>query len=289
VALFARRSTWLAIATIGVFTSGAIVWLTTSDSLSAPEAVRNSGDAGPYPFIGAAPIVGFVGMFVHTIDNLNGLIGQFGWQDTPPPTWVYAVWYVLFGFVAIGSMITLSGRRMLFVLALAGTFFLIPAFVQAAYVTTGGWVWQGRYSLPAFMLLVVGCAATVSLTVRRLGRLVERRLVSIIVTVWSLAQITCFAVVLRRYTVGSTGSWVSMFAQPRWQPPLGTVLLTVLFVLAVCSVAVISLLWMAGRLGSPRTRHAQSGQPWAPRAGQEAFAKRGRSEPARIRQSRPLQ
>lgn len=285
IALFTRKSTWIAIGIIGVFTTFAIGWLTASDSLSAPESVQHSGDKGPYPLIGAPPIFGFVAMFVHTIDNFNGMFGQFGWLDTPAPTWVYAAWYVLFGLVAIAGVITLSGRRLVFVLSLAALLFLVPALVQAAYITSGGWIWQGRYSLPAFVSFVVGCATVLALATRPLAEFVERRLMGIILTVWSLAQITCFIVVLRRYAVGSTGSWVSLFAGPRWQPPLGTVLLTVLFVVVVSSAVIVSLIWTNGRRGVPRTTGAQPDRQSAPREEREVFAVQDRPEPVHTQRS----
>lgn len=255
VALFTRRSTWVVVCIIGIFTAGALAWLVGSSSLTPPDGGSATDSANVYPFMGALPIMGFVQMAVATMSNFDGMIGVFGWLDSVVPPWIYALWYVLFGLVAALSFVVLKGRRLVFAVALGIALFLIPAAVQAAYITSGGVIWQGRYSLPLLVMVIVGCSTVLSLTLPAMSKMISTRIVGLVLAAWAVGQIACFIVILRRYAVGATGAWSRVFLDPQWQPPLGTITLSVAFIVIVAVVAVLAVLWAAGQIVAPAERH----------------------------------
>src|SRR5690606_17570297 len=104
-----------------------------------------------------------------------GMVGQFGWLDTPTTEFTAFAWSAVAGGLVLAGLILLRSRRLAFAVALLAAAILLPAIVQAAYVTGGGVVWQGRYLLPLFACLVVGIATVLSDQLSSARIRIERR------------------------------------------------------------------------------------------------------------------
>ena len=117
----------------------------------------------------------------------------------------------------------LRGRRFAFAATLASAVLLLPPLIQGAYIAGGGFVWQGRYTLPLLACLIVGVAA-VLLNRLPLGRGALSRLSASIAVLWAGAQWYSFMTALKRYGVGSEGTWAGLMLRPEWVPPGGVVL-----------------------------------------------------------------
>ena len=115
---------------------------------------------------------------------------------------------------------------------------LIPAIAQAVLIGQWGWVWQGRYHLALFGILMVVAGAVIdtspTLTWRRWHS------TSLRVGIWVIvaSQVAAFTIALYRYSVGTAQPLWTMFTTPAWQPPLGTAALILIFAVTVAVVGV---------------------------------------------------
>jgi hypothetical protein len=187
------------------------------------------------------------------VDRYFELIGTFGWNDTPSPVLVYAVWTLL--LVAAGVVVAVRGTaavRLAFVAVLV-LLVGLPAATDAIGIGEVSFVWQGRYGLPLAMGLpvLVLIALTTGPPPRRFDPTAMTR---VLVLTLVVAQAAAFYWTLVRYVAGRPGSW-SAFAGP-WSPPGGSV--TVLLLLAAGAGA---LAWWAGWSTGPSAQPAATAVP----------------------------
>ena len=126
---------------------------------------------------------------------------------------------------------------------------LVPPFVQAQAVQDIGYIWQGRYLLALFVLLLLVCGVamrTYPAPTGQRGKSVATWLIAGAVGV----HIYAFLYVLRRYVVGIQPhtNWTEMF-EPLWQPP---------FTWQGLSIAYLAVLTVGGVVAY-RTLFARSG------------------------------
>jgi hypothetical protein len=198
---------------------------------------------------------------------LHQMIGVFGWLDTPAPAVTFLLW--LLGLGALVAIAMLVAPRLL--RALAATVILVivvPVGVQATYVHTIGFEWQGRYTLPLAVGVPILAGLGTALAYQRIPS--SRRLTIAIVAGLSIAQFFAFGQALRRYSVGANGTiWFPWSAQ--WQPPVPILVLLVGFavLLAVASVLLVRVSRLDGPDASRRELSASSTSPptpWTPPA-----------------------
>jgi hypothetical protein len=252
LALVKTRIARLTIAVVGVSTALALVWIKLADLLKMRSPDAGTTPSPVYPMTGASPLHGFVTMLAQTLPQLDGMIGVFGWLDTPAPKEIFVLWTVLIGSLVLASLVVLRGKPAITAITLGAAFIFIPALVQAAYITSGGFIWQGRYTLPLLVIFVVGLGALLSPCISD-NSVRPRRLILVILALWGIAQLVSFGWVLRRYVVGINGGRLEFLTDPKWQPPGGTVLLLVLFGLTIVVTVVVSVLWVAPRVSDELT------------------------------------
>ena len=231
--LLAKRPVQLAIVGTALAVGAAAAWLFSSNSLGA--AVESSGPVVAGPGVGRSPIVGFALTLLSTFYYAKGMVGIFGWLDTPAPDFVYFTWAVIAGGLILLSFVILRRRPLALIAGLTLAVVVLPPFVQGSYITLGGIIWQGRYLLPVFVCLMV--AATSCLSDRiSISTVSMNRVLFFILGLWSIAQFQSFATALRRYAVGLDATWPKLL-HPHWEPPGGLWLLLGAFaVLLLASV-----------------------------------------------------
>jgi len=156
---------------------------------------------------------------------LRQMVGVFGWLDTPAPVATFAIWLAVLGLLLVAAVVT--GRRFGAPLAaVLGLCVAVPVAYQLKLAHTIGYFWQGRYLLPlaAGVPIIAGVAVGLSRGRIHLGR----RGVTVAASFLALASFLAFAEALRRYTVGIHGR-ILFFTAARWEPPIPSVLLLVLF------------------------------------------------------------
>jgi hypothetical protein len=190
----------------------------------APLGISNfNGEVRPYN--------AFLTMMDRTFDYVTQYIGVAGWLDTPMPQGVYMFWnMVLIALMLLVFTVRPYRAQVGFWVALV-LLVAVPAFVQAAIVNVSGMIWQGRYSLPIFIIATI--SAGLALRFKKLANDVpsHRRLGRVMVIAACVAHVYGFLYALRRYVVGlpDFGNWQTMITVPSWQPPLSWEGLTILF------------------------------------------------------------
>lgn len=237
--LLRRRSTLVAAAAVLAGTIFAVAWTVGSNSLGGALTDPDLELDNPYPGTGQPAIYGFVYMLERTVSFSRQIIGLFGWMDTDAPDVVAFVWAVLIGVTLVAAAVLLRRRALLVFAILAAAYVLLPAVIQAAFVTGGGYIWQGRYAFALFGMLIVGAAALLADRLPVPSRTTASRLLVLLGTAVSLGHVYAYAFVLKRYVAGITGTWVDLALRPIWSPPVSAVLLIVTFAVAVV-VAVLT-------------------------------------------------
>ncbi len=202
---------------------------------------------GDFPGQNSSPAGVFFRMLLNAPSD-PGLIAFFGWLDTPAPGFVYAVYGFGILSLVIAGIVYSQGRWRVGVFAAISSFFLVPAILQAASLKSSGFIWQGRYSLVALVLLLIICGYSVAsntLLARGSDAELPKPLVTTLglaLTLFAVAQFWAFFSNMQRYTVAVGGSPFDVLTSPDWQPPvLGTIPLTGLFGVAVVLLAVVAV------------------------------------------------
>ncbi|MCU1422409.1 MAG: hypothetical protein JWN36_2060 [Microbacteriaceae bacterium] len=218
--LLRQRAVIVAIVVIAAATVAALLWTTFSNSLGS--AITDPEHPASGVGVGASPIAGFVQIFVGTFDYGQGLVGQFGWLDTPAPTPVFFVWAAFIGMLVVASLVVLRGRAFVVAVGFILGLLVLPPLIQAAYIHGGGIIWQGRYALPLFVCAMVALATLLDDRMPALSPRSARTLVAVVLGSWLLSQVLAFAYALKRYGVGAVGtSWKKLLIDPDWAPPGG--------------------------------------------------------------------
>lgn len=260
--LFTRRMVWGAVAVIVLAAALATTWTLGSSSLTT--AVDEEWDIPPYPGTGSSPLTGFVVMLLDTIRYGQQMVGTFGWLTTPAPDPVYFVWSAFTGTLVLAAIGLLRGRQLVFAAVVLSILVLLPPLVQAAYVTSGGYIWQGRYTLPLFALAMVGVAVVLG---ERLGgnaadggapTRADSRVSAAMWVGWALAQAYCLAVVLKRNASGENGTWGELLRASEWSAPGGNLTLLVVYAVVIAATAFLAW-WTTARIRRTRAAVAQAG------------------------------
>lgn len=222
----------LAVLALGVMAAGG--WLLATNTLSSMGVFPGAGSTSPAKAF-------FVMLINRSFDP--GIIGVFGWLDTPAPPITYVVWIVLIAAVLIVALVTGRGRLWLaFTMSLA-TVALVPPIVQAFSVERSGYIWQGRYGLIAVLYcLIFAAVATRSANVGQGSGLITNRLVLLICGAVLIGHVSAMITAIGRYSASAANSLLPFLIQPSWTPPLGSVFwVAMLIVGIVCPL----LLWLA--------------------------------------------
>ena len=210
MAIFSRRSVWVGAVVLGLAVGFALWWV-----------LNHTGDTKAFAGAGMPWWNGLLVMLDRTGDYNNGLIGYFGWLDTPAPTVVILAWEAVFiGLVAF-ALVRLTSRARLAVLLAVVALIIVPPLLQAALVTANGLIWQGRYSLALFALLAVVMGRAFEAGGRQ-WTATESNVFRVLATFLLAGQAYAFLWAMRRYVTGISveRSWFQMLTHPTWQPPL---------------------------------------------------------------------
>ncbi|MGO4782157.1 DUF2142 domain-containing protein [Cryobacterium sp. W22_MBD10_FK3] len=229
--LLRKPATWAAMGACAVFGGLTVAWY-----LGLATFVQR-----PIGSVDVSPTIEFFTMLLRTFDFSDGLIGFFGWVDTPSPS--FSVVVFSFGIVAVlvAALAWGSRRGKIAVSCLALVMVLVPAITHAVLVSSLGSIWQGRYMLAIMMCLLVASGLAIDdADLKPQSSAGLKRFVTILLVLLSIGHVFSFVSTLRRYMVTVYGGIEAMFTSPQWQPPLGWLVLTALFAAAVTVAAVLA-------------------------------------------------
>lgn len=246
LALFRQVRVWATAVVVMLATAAAALWTVSTSTLSHMGTFAGAGTVGPAR-----------GFFEMLLDRSfdPGLVAYFGHLDTLAPSFVYVVWSALALSVAGAGLAFLRGRERWALIVLIGVFLLVPPLVQAASVTNSGYIWQGRYTLVAYVaVLVYATAALASRAPRHTWSIdpsAETRLFWIVTSLVAIGHGWSIAQMLRRYAAGVSFDWIDVLRSPAWLPTLGIPVWPALTV-----VAVVGFAWLGSARSSRADDHA---------------------------------
>lgn len=173
-------------------------------------------------------------------------IGLFGWNDSPAPLVVV----VLLGGLGMGAIVAGlwlgRGRPVGALVASIACWLGLPTLVQLAYAHSAGIIWQGRYSLVMYVVVVVMGAMAVHARFPTLRLPNLRRLAWIGGILLAVSHVYTLATVMGRWANGTGVPLTRLLRRSSWAPPGGNVLWLALAA-AVAAAGVIVLVRSAPR------------------------------------------
>lgn len=194
---------------------------------AAPEGITNL-------VAGVRPHQAFLTMVDRAFDFVPQYIGIMGWLEVPAPQAVIQFWSMLLMLALLVPFTARPRRNAVGFWIAAGALAIVPAVVQAGLIGSVGYIWQGRYNLPLFMIAMI--SAGMAVRFRRFDPAPSFRGVArVLVAAAAVAHIYTFVYVLRRFVVGlkDSGNWQVMLTRPEWQPPFGWILLAVVYAILI--------------------------------------------------------
>lgn len=229
--LVRKPALWVAAGVAVVIAGAALIYFLIPARTAAPQQFNGAGST-----FGD----GFAYMIQHTFDFASGWIGLFGWVDTPAPSYTLIVWgAVAVGLVA-GALLFASRLRRVGLLIVLAALVLVPALAQAAVITAAGMIWQGRYTLALFLVLVIASGIALDIALPAPALPAAARAVTFSIWLLAVGQFVAFVTALKRYVVGDAAYLSALFTQPAWRPPTGWITLTVLMALTVLLGAIVA-------------------------------------------------
>lgn len=221
---------WITLAVLASGSGFAVLWLVSSNTLGSMGTFTGAGTV--------SPARAFTVMLLERSTDA-GLIALFGWLDTPGPNIAYALWSFLAVAVVLGAFALGRGRLVWATLGSVAAFFLLPAAVQAASVGSSGYIWQGRYSLAVYAVLIITAAVAATASSRADAAFSTLR--GHLVIGVPVAAVAAFTILwsIRRYAIGGGSWWGELLTRPQWLPPLGWWPWPLLTLLAVAGIVAV--------------------------------------------------
>lgn len=215
----------------GLVVAGSLYWFT-----QLPDYDQSMIPTNP-----TTPLSAFLRASLGVFQYGDGLIGSFGWLDTPAPAFTT----MIVGGLGLGLLLFSAayarGLDRCVPLFFAALIVVVPAVIQTLIAEELGYIWQGRYLLAMYLCAVVSAGLALDRSAAPLSHGPERRVMIIAGTALTFAHIIVFVHVLKRYVVGADAAYSTMFAAPDWQPP-GTWIGLALVYSAVAAAAAVGVL-----------------------------------------------
>lgn len=206
----------------------ALVALGCAASLAWLAVANSFKSLGGIP-IDVKPGQAFATMLDQTFFYSSGYIGVMGWLDTPAPGAAMAFWNFAFAGIILGGLAVRRLQSRITVWLVLVAVIILPPILQSQVISELGYIWQGRYLLALFALLLLVCGMALQVRPAPSGEWAES------VARWLIAgavgvHFYVFLYVFRRYTVGiqTQTNWTEMF-DAAWQPPFSWQLLSLAY------------------------------------------------------------
>lgn len=156
--------------------------------------------------------------------NITHLVGVFGWNNPRTPYGVEVIWLMAIGLLLFLA-VAVGGRRAVGALLLATTALVaLPVIIETYQASQdGGFLWQARYTAPIAVVLPL-VAAHICADQAIGAALASSRLVRVVAACIWFGHVGSYWAAVRRFSVGTDGSWIWML-EPNWQPPVPAIVL----------------------------------------------------------------
>lgn len=150
-----------------------------------------------------------------TSRTLRQMAGSLGWLEFSAPSVAQLSWWILIAVAGVLVLSNRSGIRWAWV-SIAALLLAMPIVFEVTVAHRVGFIWQGRYSISTGIgLVIVGFGLGFDRCADTSG---SRRVRLAVLVLPAIAEVATFWTALRRFTVGTDGSW--WFTRAAWHPPL---------------------------------------------------------------------
>lgn len=164
----------------------------------------------------------FINAFLYMLrkapEFFPSLLAVFGWADVSD-AWAITLYTVASVLLVAGALLVKSpARHRAAVIAATLAMWLMPAVIQGVSMAQGGFIWQGRYHLPLYVLLVFAAAICLADRVPGWDQPQVNRVARAFVAGFAFVQITSFGWALYRQYLGIGQAPATLFATPAEGP-----------------------------------------------------------------------
>lgn len=206
---------------------------------------------------------------------IKGLIGVFGWLDTPSPSVTYYFWLGVITLMMIVAWACGRLRDGVAVLALLAGVIAIPILAQGVEAKNLGYIWQGRYLLAFAVGLPILAGAVIGQRGIQIPSALQRRIVAVALFLLAFANFASFVNSMRRYAVGLDKALI--IRHVHWEPPGTWFLLLPLYAVAVAGFVLLMIASSAARDEddpSPAHEEPAPGEPASQEAAPDGYPTR---------------
>lgn len=179
------------------------------------------------------------------------MVGVFGYLDTSLPAAMYWAWAIFIAALVVGGLFTGSGRLRIALVVVVVSTVLVPILADLQAARTLGFFWQGRYTLP----LAVGIPVLAGAALSGRGVVISPVVVALVRGLVPMAHGAALYVAIRRFALGTTGSWRVWGSMP-WSPPVPALIVVGIEIAAAAGVAFLLTVRCVAR-----TRVVDTAQP----------------------------
>lgn len=179
-----------------------VVLLAVAANLAIVYAFNTLNGGAPLAGAGHTFADGFITMVYRAPEFFASMVSALGWNDYTDHWSLYIVVSLSVILVALALMSSRNRKMKVAVLASLASLWLFPALIQGYFVTSGGYIWQGRYSLPLYFLVIITAAFVVADEVPSWTRRTSVRVASSAIVALALAQWTAFSTTVFRQYLG---------------------------------------------------------------------------------------
>ena len=151
---------------------------------------------------GISAVNGFFFMLWRFPDFVPSMFGLYGWMDIQV-RWVDYIYVAMTSMLVGATLISrLIPRHRWAILVTLLFWWTLPAAVQASSVTEFGFVWQGRYALPLWVLLMLVTSIALSSRIQKMDEVTHNRVFATVATLLAFAHVVALVGTLHRQYFG---------------------------------------------------------------------------------------
>lgn len=197
--------------------------------------------------------------------RLRQMVGYFGINDAIAPDPLWQAWTAAGLVLVLAALACGTWRQIIAIAALIAATLLLPVLAEATTAAELGYTWQGRYTLPVAVGVVVCSAWAVAGGRHRLPARVLDALLAVVGLAVVFGHVLGHLTSMARFSTGPGTGLLTYLGAPGWSPPGPDVLL---LVAAAAGAVLLVAAPLLGRDRGPAPADATDG--WLPPSGSAA-------------------
>ena len=180
----------------------AIVLIGVVANLVIMVSVSALDGGGQFWGAGMSQLNGFVFMLWRFAEFFTSMFALFGWMDVDG-RWAVLIYVAFTLTLIVGALLArVPGRKRGALIVSLVLWWVLPALVQSMTVTEFGFIWQGRYGLPLWVLTMFVAALALSRSFENIPGWLKSRIVIVSAVLLGFSHVTALIANLQRQYLG---------------------------------------------------------------------------------------